>query len=612
MGLVRLHAVVSQVLTAGVPSYAPVNVECPSGRQLLRLAGSPVQGNQTLSQEELAFRQGRKSVTEPLWRAFFVNGPGRATGYSSTLLMRQNQRDWPVLGIAHSGGGLRAALYGAGVLQALDSRTSSSPIRGVYQLASYTTALSGGSWLLASNAASGYPAIPELVGQWQLEKDVVLPGGINIIRSGQFLDSVHDTVELKTDVGYNVSLTDLWGRALAYHFLPGTTSENFYSDSPPTAHGAGLLMSGLRQTKSVRDFQNPLPIIVSDQKPLDETEANPTNLPLPDKTYVPFSAPVYECSPFEFGSFDPQLSAFTPTEFLGTSLKSGKSYIPTSVEKSSHPDARNSCVKGFDQLSFIMGSSATLFNAATGKPGSYRAILEQRLRNITNPELHPLMARYPNPFQGVNGRIPFDRSNSNELLIVDGGENGENIPFNPLLTPVRQLDVILAADASSDSISGAVRGAGWPEGVALINTFQRIHQVLPAGTTRFPPVPLDKKVWIEKGLNTRPTFFGCNAASKEGNGGYPLIIYLPNSPLSQSKYFTNTSTFKLQYSQQETNSFLDSVMNATTKPRFESNQVDTDWPTCLSCALIERSRNRLDVKQSSICQTCFARYCYED
>jgi lysophospholipase len=31
------------------------------------------------------------------------------------------------------------------------------------------------------------------------------------------------------------------------------------------------------------------------------------------------------------------------------------------------------------------------------------------------------------------------------------GENGENIPFNPLLAPARNVDVIMALDASADT-----------------------------------------------------------------------------------------------------------------------------------------------------------------
>jgi lysophospholipase len=242
--------VTSQVLTASLPSYAPVSVECPANRQLLRLAGNPARRNQTLSQAEANFLRGRKSVTAKLWREFFTDGPGKATGYRHTSLLAQNQQNWPVLGIAHSGGGLRASLYAAGVFQALsvsyhhfviknisscsnfpllpssDTRSRSSPVRGVYPLASYVTGLSGGSWFVASLAANNYPTASEMVSGWQLENDLVLPGGLNPLRSAQFLDALSDTVKLKQKAGYNTSITDQWGRALGYHFLPGTNSES--------------------------------------------------------------------------------------------------------------------------------------------------------------------------------------------------------------------------------------------------------------------------------------------------------------------------------------------------------------------------------------------------
>ncbi|KAA1069190.1 Lysophospholipase 1 [Puccinia graminis f. sp. tritici] len=601
--------VTSQVLTASVPSYAPVSIECPSSQNILRLAGSSTSKNQTLSQGEAGFRRGRKSVTAPLWRDFFINGPGKSTGYKSTALVSQKQNDWPVLGIAYSGGGIRAALYAAGVMQALDARTSASPIRGIFQLSSYFSGLSGGSWLVASAAASNFPIASELVSGWELEKDLVLPGGINAIRSAQFIDQIHDTSKLKKDAGYNISLTDLWGRALGYHFLPGTTSDNFYTNSPTTAHGAGDLISGLRNMKTFQEFRAPLPILVSDHKPLNKSESNTSSVPASGSTYIPLSAPVYECSPFEFGSFDPQLSAFIPSELLGTSLSSGKPFIPSSVNKSSKPDPNKRCVRGFDQLSFIMGSSATLFNAVTGVPAKYNEMFKKMIQKIADTALdRSFTARYPNPFRGVNGAISFDRSKSDELVIVDGGENGENIPLNPLLAPARQVDVILAADASGDSNSSSAIGAGWPNGKGMINTFLRVHKVLPAGTSNFPSVPLNPTVWEEKGYSSRPTFFGCNVSSKEGNGGYPLVIYLPNSP-SQTGYLTNTSTFKLQYSREDSSSFLQSVMESTTKPRIE-NKVDKDWSTCLSCGLIDRSRNRLGITRSTACEICFKRYCY--
>jgi hypothetical protein len=50
----------------------------------------------------------------------------------------------------------------------------------------------------------------------------------------------------------------------------------------------------------------------------------------------------------------------------------------------------------------------------------------------------------------------------------------------------------------SEKNSG-VNGAGWPNGSSMINTFLRVMKILPAGTANFPPVPLDSKIWEQKG-----------------------------------------------------------------------------------------------------------------
>jgi len=591
----RNTLVISQASTATVSSTSPFYVACPE-RPLVRLAGSPTHRNQTLSPAEQGFRQGRRGITAPLWRQFFLNGPGKATGYQTTPLMAPGQSDWPVLGIAHSGGGERATLYGAAVIQALDSRTISSPIGGVYQLASYCTGLSGGSWLISAMASANYPTIPDLIPQLNLQTDVIMPAGFTLT-TFLFLHNLLTTALQKMYAGFTISLTDIWAAALSYHFSPGAGAQ-----SP----GTGVLFSSLQNTASIKRSQNPLPIIVSTHKPLAEKAANPTQLPVQGAPAVPFSAPIYENSPFEFGSYDPQLSAFTPTQFLGTSLLSGK------------PLHNKTCVQGFDQLNFITATSSSIANSIlsgnlAGAPAYLAPLIQQFLPQLSLLGVNePLAAHYPNPFKGLNGLAGFDRATSDELYLLDGGENGENIPLNPLLVPARQVDVIVATDASGDSQASDPHGGGWPNGASMINTWLRVNKVLPAGTASFPPVPVDPKVWFQQGLNTRPTFFGCNAPSKQGNGGYPLIIYLPNTPVSQAGYFTNTSSFQMQYSKAETSSFIQAVFKSTTKPRFGPNQEDTAWPTCLSCALIDRSRNRLSVPRSAACKKCFARYCYQD
>ncbi|KAI9607152.1 hypothetical protein H4Q26_005666 [Puccinia striiformis f. sp. tritici PST-130] len=503
----------SEVLTASVPSYAPVTVECPE-QPLLRLAGSAIGRNQTLSQAEANFRKGRRSVINPSGGNFSPTGPAGPPAMAqlfSRLKIRKIGLSWgsPILGAVCA--------------------------RHCMLLESCKHSMRG-----------RLPAQSEAFIRWQhmSRGSVGVVGGINVLRSTQFLDAIHDTVRLKQKAGYSVSLTDQWGRALSYHFLPGTTNENFYTNSPTTAHGAGLLFSGLKSTRRMQEFQIPLPIVVSNHKPLDESATNPSNVPVSGETYVPLSAPVYEVSPFEFGSYDPaRLSAFIPTEFIGTSLNAGKPYVAS--PKARKIDLKNICVRGYDQLSFIIGSSATLFNAITGVPVQYTSVMSMMARKLSGVSLDKsLTARWPNPFMGVSGPSGFDRSRSNELLIVDGGENGENIPLNPLLTPARQIDVILAADASKDSNSTGVNGEGWPNGSSMINTFLRVTRVLPAGTANFPPVPLDTKIWEQRGFTSRPAFFGCEAPSKQGNGGYPLVIYLPNSP-TPSLPQTNYSTYKL-------------------------------------------------------------------
>ncbi|EGG08922.1 uncharacterized protein MELLADRAFT_84371 [Melampsora larici-populina 98AG31] len=593
----------AQVITATAASYAPILTQCPPNTTLLRLAGSAGSSNQTLCDEEMAFRQGRQALTAPLWQSFYTTGPGSQTGYS--YIFEQESFEYPTLALAHSGGGLRAALYGAGVLQAMDSRTSDSPLAGISQLAMYQSALSGGSWLTISSAMNGYPEMKQLVASWLLSRDLFLPGGANAIDDARYLDALFANAELKKKAGFEVSITDVWARALSHHFMPGTTTNNFYDSSSPTANGAGILFSALKDSPDFQAFKNPYPIIVSNQQPPPGSDTpTPGNI-------VPLSTTVFETTVHEFGSFDPYLSAHIPTQYLGTPLDSGK-------------PLKGTCTIGFDQASFVIGTSSSIFDAITGSivgsivgkiPMSKLALLKLLGSRLTNTSDLGVVdtAQYPNPFKGVNGPAGFDQTKADKLDLVDGVQNGENIPINPLLA--RGVDVILAADASADTDASSPIGSQWPNGTALIATFTRVTSVLPKGSASFPPIPTNPQEWLEKGYATRPTFFGCSSPSRTGNGGYPLVVYLPNSPFSQSTTgsFTNTSTLKLRYTDEETTTFLASATSVTTSPVLDGS-IDQEWPTCLSCAMLERARNRLTnkVPRSDICKQCFQRYCYPD
>ena len=90
------------------------------------------------------------------------------------------------------------------------------------------------------------------------------------------------------------------------------------------------------------------------------------------------------------------------------------------------------------------------------------------------------------------------------------------------------MDAIIAFDSSADTDNY------WPNGSALYTTYNRAKILAENSNTsiRMPEVPSENG-FINGGLNTRPTFFGCNDTTT------PLIVYVPNYPWS---YDGNTST----------------------------------------------------------------------
>ena len=158
------------------------------------------------------------------------------------------------------------------------------------------------------------------------------------------------------------------------------------------------------------------------------------------------------------GTFDPQLGAFTPTEFLG-----------------SPPLSTSTCVRGFDQLAYIAGVSSNLFNelsncvshfhikfphgvikitpelqaVADTASGSFCAIVKvilAALEMLEPPGIRFDSAAIPNAFFGLSPNT-FPDSDQTLLTLVDGGEDGETDPLQPLLVQTRGVDTIIAIDA---------------------------------------------------------------------------------------------------------------------------------------------------------------------
>jgi lysophospholipase len=177
----------------------------------------------------------------------------------------------------------------------------------------------------------------------------------------------------------------------------------------------------------------------------------------------------------------------------------------------------------------------------------------------------------------------------------------ENIPFHPLLWEERNVDVIIAIDSSADTNN-------WPNGTAMVATYQRSqqHGNDERAANPFPKIP-SQNTFVNKGLNNKPTFFGCpseytpNVDMKENT---PFVIYLPNSPYS---YMSNFSTTAMSYSDNERDDIITNGLNVVTRGQ---GKVDNQWPQCLACGIILRALQRRGIEIPNQCGDCFKEYCW--
>lgn len=123
---------------------------------------------------------------------------------------------------------------------------------------------------------------------------------------------------------------------------------------------------------------------------------------------------------------DPMLASFIPTRYMGSS--GGK------------------CVNGYDQTSFVQAISSNVFNAAETDVVDKLVTVLQALDS--NPGTGILAAQVPNPFKNISPGS-FPDSKSDILSLGDGGEDGQEVPFQPLLVKARGVDVIIALDMVS-------------------------------------------------------------------------------------------------------------------------------------------------------------------
>ena len=502
------------------------------------------------------------------------------TGFDAQTYFSNNQGNLstlPNIALAVSGGGYRACLNGGGAVQAFDSRednsTAAGHLGGLLQSATYLAGLSGGGWLVGSIYVNNFTTISGLLNNgnssslWEFQNSIFegpATGGIQLLDTGEYYSTIYDEVQGKTDaVGFNVSLTDYWGRALSFQLINATDG------------GPSYTWSSIADDAIFSQGQSPMPLLVTDAR-------------APNQLLVSSNTTVYEFSPWELGSWDPTTYGFAPLEYLGSNFSGG--VLPQGDQ----------CVRGFDNAGYVMGTSSSLFNEFLLEINttSISTVFKDALTAILGElgENNEDIASYsPNPFLGYHNNTS-QISSAEFLTLVDGGEDLQNIPLHPLIQPVRNLDVIFAVDSSADTTYN------WPNGTSLVATYERSLNSSGIGNgTAFPAVP-DVNTFVNLGLNRLPTFFGCNSSNTSSTT--PLLVYIPNAPYV---YYSNVSTFDPSYNMSERNAI---VANGNAVASMANGTVDPMWPMCVGCAILSRSLERTNTAVPDVCTQCFSRYCW--
>ncbi|GMG56555.1 unnamed protein product [Ambrosiozyma monospora] len=282
----------------------------------------------------------------------------------------------PRIGISFSGGGYRAMLTAAGELSGLDNRTEGCSEHGlpILQAASYIAGLSGGSWFLSTLVFNNWTSVQDIVNQngqdnaiWDLEHSILTPGGINILKTASYWEDISDDIEAKKKAGFDISLTDPWGRALSHQFFPNSSD-----------YGASMTFTSLRDFPVFTNHEMPFPIVVADGR-------------VPGTTILNSNSTIFEFNAYEMGSWDPSLYAFTDLKYIGTNVTNG------------FPNEDGKCIAGLDNTGYVFGTSSTLFNQVllqlntTDLPSVITDLLDDFLEDLSDDK-DDIAEYYPNPF----------------------------------------------------------------------------------------------------------------------------------------------------------------------------------------------------------------------
>lgn len=385
--------------------------------------------------------------------------------------------DVPTIAMCGSGGGMRALIAGTGSMLAAEED-------GLFDCVTYTSGVSGSCWLQAINLSSFNKGnLKNTLEHLKVKASTHIaypPTAFQALASmptSKYLLS--GMVEkLKGDPNADFGLVDVYGVLLAARYLVpkgelGVNDRDFKLSN---------------QRQHIQYGQLPMPIYTAVRHEIPELSPVVKQSPI-ESAIAKEEAKKdawfqwYEITPYEF--FCEEFGAGIPTWALGRRFNSGQDVPP---EHGFHlPEVR---------LPLLMGVFGSAFCATLShyyreiKPlvqglagfGTLDGLISERDEDLS--KVHPFNpARIPNFAYGMHGKLPKTTPTSiydNEYIeLMDAGMSN-NLPIYPLLRPGRDVDVMIAFDASADiktdnwlsvadgyarqrGIKGWPVGIGWPK-----------------------------------------------------------------------------------------------------------------------------------------------------
>lgn len=432
------------------------------------LWNASVRVGDNLGKDELEFRRKRKQyVVKALAKYLDINEKDI------------HPEDVPTIAMCGSGGGLRAMVAGT------SSYLSAQEV-GLFDCVTYTAGVSGSCWLqtlfYSSLGKQDHRAILKHLKSRLGTHIAFPPPALKLVTSAptnKFILSGF-VEKIKGDPGASFGLVDVYSLLLAARLM--------IPHGDLDVHDYDLKLSNQRSYLEQGQYPMPIYTAVRHEIPVDEEEREQAkdNLTLKQTLKEKARKEAWfqwiEMHPWEI--WCEEFGAGIPTWSLGRPFNEGKNQIlDTGIAL---PEIRQSLLLG------IWGSAfcATLSHYYKEiKPamvgivgfGGLDGLIEEKNDDLI--KIHPIEpATVPNYVYGMKGQLPSTCPESvfksDHLQLMDAGMSN-NLPIYPLLRPGRDVDILIAFDASADiqkenwlsvvdgyarqrGIKGWPVGAGWP------------------------------------------------------------------------------------------------------------------------------------------------------